>query len=199
MLIIPAPHTYANEFVTYEQLDQSIVSLKSVENLTINKIVDIINKQIGNYIILTRPTYASTIEISFNVNNSPVRDALNKLMDAYNQKVLFLNSIENKIKFYKIGFHGELVKGKYCYIISPKHDVFQGPVPIYQRLKHLSCDSMEAILLQKFPNILLATDKMNNAIIFSPDFRKIPLLQIINSYDVQLIDTKENLLYEKYH
>ncbi len=198
-LIVPVSLTFANEYKTFEDLDQSIISINSTNNLTINEIVDIINKQIGNHVLIGRPIYESTIEISFNINNSPIRDALYKLMDAYNKKVMLLNSLENKIKHYKICFHGELVKEKYCYIIGPSHEIFQGPLPKYLKLKYLSCDSMEAILLQKFPNILFATDKKNNAIIFPPYFQAIPLLPLINSYDVQLIDSKENLLYEKYH
>lgn len=72
--------------VASSSLDNLYVTVNTKsKGMTINQIVDIMKKQIGNHITLDRSVKRSTVEVQVNISNYKLEDAINVILNEHNK------------------------------------------------------------------------------------------------------------------
>lgn len=72
--------------VASSSLDNLYVTVNTKpKGMTINQIVDIMKKQIGNHITLDRSVKRSTVEVQVNIINYKLEDAINVILKEHNK------------------------------------------------------------------------------------------------------------------
>ena len=192
-LILDTTYNRSNSFSNVDS-NEIFITLKTTNSINIKKISEELRKKIGDHVLLGRHLADSTIEISFDISNMDLKNAMLEITKIYNKKVLILNSKEGRNIYPKLNLCLEPINS-YCYIWNYSNLPSRGPIPKYLKLKFISCEKLEKAILDQIPGIEIASIKEDNAIAYSINlWHQQTIEQIISKYDVKPLSTSEIII-----